>query len=60
MDNATLKFEVLERDEKRVLIEFSFEEIVMSASGCTVNRVECWDKVELQLQGEEVVGVAIL
>jgi len=60
VDNATLKFEILEQDEKKALVELNFEEIVMSASGCTINRVECWGKVELQLEGQKVVGVTIL
>ena len=60
VDNSTLQFSVLEISSEYALLELNFIEIVMSASGCTINREERWGRVKLKLENEAVVEVEVL
>lgn len=51
IDNDTLRYEILERSGGQVTAAVYFEEIVMEGSGCVADRVQCYGRVRIGLDG---------
>ncbi|NIR59099.1 MAG: hypothetical protein GWO02_06055 [Gammaproteobacteria bacterium] len=49
IDNDTLRYEVVTRDERSLTASVHFEEVLMEGSGCPAGRVACWGRVRLDL-----------
>lgn len=47
IDNDTLRFEVIERQGKEILLAVQFDEIVMEGSGCVADRKSCYGRVSV-------------
>lgn len=56
VDADSLRYEVRERDDQRVLLNVCFSEIVMEGAGCVADRIECFGQIELML--DHAGGVA--
>jgi len=47
IDNDTLRFEVLECQDKEILLAVQFDEVVMEGSGCVADRKSCYGRVSV-------------
>ncbi len=59
-DPASLRLEVLERHGEWLLCSVTFDEVVMEGAGCVADRISCWGRYRLRVNGEgEVVAAAL-
>lgn len=49
IDNDTLRYDVIERQSRSVLLAVQFEEIIMEGAGCVADRKPCYGRVRLKL-----------
>jgi hypothetical protein len=47
IDNDTLRFEVIERQGKEILLAVQFDEVIMEGSGCVADRKSCYGRVSV-------------
>ncbi|MEN8128824.1 MAG: hypothetical protein ABFS45_01235 [Pseudomonadota bacterium] len=52
IDNDTLRYDVIERRHRSVLLAVQFEEIIMEGAGCVADRKPCYGRVRLNLAGD--------
>lgn len=59
-DPASLRIEVLAQQGETVLCSVHFDEVVMEGAGCVADRVACWGRYRLRVNGAgEVVAAAL-
>lgn len=58
IDNEGLRYEVLERQGRQLLIKVEFPEVIMEGSGCTAGRIGCYGRLRLTLDESGRVGGA--
>ncbi len=52
IDNDTLRYDVIERQSRSVLLAVQFEEIIMEGAGCVADRKPCYGRVRLKFAGD--------
>ncbi|MCK5719422.1 MAG: hypothetical protein KAH84_05655 [Thiomargarita sp.] len=61
IDNESLEIEIIEQEQNTVTLKVIFKELIMEGAGCLANRLECFGKVQLQLdENGKVVDMKIL
>jgi hypothetical protein len=60
IDNDTLRVQIVEKRQDRVIAAVQFDEIIMEGAGCIAGRIPCFGHVHMYLdQGGAVVGMDI-
>ncbi len=53
IDNDSLRYEIIEQHDRRLVLAVEFEEIIVEGAGCVADRKSCYGRVRLVKQDND-------
>ena len=60
IDNDSISFEIKEEDSSEMMINVTFNEIIMEGAGCIAGNIACFGQLKLKIENHQIVEVVVI